>query len=427
MSTISLLEKLLGSVAVEWKALGDVGKFIRGKRFVKTDMVSKGFPCIHYGEMYTHYGVWANEAKSFIDSKLASKLRVANHGDVVIVTAGETIEDIGNGTAWLGKSDVVIHDACFSYKSELDPKYVSYFLRTSQFKGQIKRSISSGKISAINENGLSKAEIPIPWPKNKKKSLEAQSKIVRILDVFTELTAELTVELTAELTARKKQYNYYRDRLLSFEDGEVERKTLGELGEFIRGNGLQKKDFVEIGFPAIHYGQIYTRYGLCADETFTFIEEILANRLRKARKNDLLLATTSENDEDVVKPLAWLGDEVAISGDMMLFRHAQNVKYLAYFFQTESFQRQKQKFITGAKIRRVSSGDLSKITVPIPYAEEAEKSLAEQARIVAILDKFDALTNSISEGLPREIELRQKQYEYYRDQLFNFPKSEVAA
>ena len=85
------------------------------------------------------------------------------------------------------------------------------------------------------------------------------------------------------------------------------------------------------------------------------------------------------------------------------------------------------KYITGTKVRRISSDNLAKIAVPIPYPNDPEKSLAEQARIVAILDKFDALTNSISEGLPREIELRQKQYEYYRDMLFNFPKPQEVA
>jgi type I restriction enzyme M protein len=135
---------------VEWKTLGEMGEFVRGKRFVKADMMSQGFPCIHYGEMYTHYNVWAKETKSFLNKDLAAKLRVANPGDVIIVAAGETIEDIGKGTAWLGDTDVVIHDACFAYKSELNPKYVSYFLRTKVFHDQIKKHISSGKISAIN-------------------------------------------------------------------------------------------------------------------------------------------------------------------------------------------------------------------------------------------------------------------------------------
>ncbi len=202
---------------------------------------------------------------------------------------------------------------------------------------------------------------------------------------------------------------------------DVEWLSLGELGDFIRGNGLQKKDFVESGFPAIHYGQIYTRYGLSADKTFTYVLPELANKLRKAQKNDLLLATTSENDEDVVKPLAWLGDNVAISGDMMLFRHEQNVKYLAYFFQSEIFQTQKMKYITGAKVRRVSSGDLSKIKIPIPCSNNPEKSLAIQSEIVRILDKFTALTAELT----AELNMRKKQYNYYRDQLFSFKEGEV--
>ncbi|EPW8591145.1 restriction endonuclease subunit S [Escherichia coli] len=202
---------------------------------------------------------------------------------------------------------------------------------------------------------------------------------------------------------------------------DVEWLSLGELGDFIRGNGLQKKDFVESGFPAIHYGQIYTRYGLSADKTFTYVLPELANKLRKAQKNDLLLATTSENDEDVVKPLAWLGDNVAISGDMMLFRHEQNVKYLAYFFQSEIFQTQKMKYITGAKVRRVSSGDLSKIKIPIPCSNNPEKSLAIQSEIVRILDKFTALTAELT----AELNMRKKQYNYYRDQLLSFDESSV--
>ncbi|MFY7239395.1 restriction endonuclease subunit S [Enterobacter hormaechei] len=198
---------------------------------------------------------------------------------------------------------------------------------------------------------------------------------------------------------------------------DVEWLSLGELGDFIRGNGLQKKDFVESGFPAIHYGQIYTRYGLSADKTFTYVLPELANKLRKAQKNDLLLATTSENDKDVVKPLAWLGDNVAISGDMMLFRHEQNVKYLAYFFQSEIFQTQKMKYITGAKVRRVSSGDLSKIKIPIPCSNNPEKSLTIQSEIVRILDRFTALT--------AELTMRKNQYNYYRDQLLSFDEGEV--
>lgn len=100
---------------------------------------------------------------------------------------------------------------------------------------------------------------------------------------------------------------------------------------------------------------------------------------------------------------------------MMLFRHQQNVKFLAYYIQTTMFQSAKKKKITGTKVRRVSAGDLSTMKITVP-------SLTEQSRIVKILDKFDTLTSDLTKGLPREIELRQKQYEFYREELLNFKK-----
>jgi len=196
---------------VEWKTLGEIGEFTRGKRFVKTDMITEGVPCIHYGEMYTHYKIWAKESRSFLAPALAAKLRVAKTGDVIIVAAGETIEDIGLGVAWLGEEDIVIHDACFAYSHSMHPNYVSHFLQTDIFHSQIKRHISSGKISAINAAGLSKAKIPVP-------PIEEQKRIASILDKFHVLINDISVGLPAEIEARRKQYEYYRNRLLTFKN-----------------------------------------------------------------------------------------------------------------------------------------------------------------------------------------------------------------
>lgn len=194
-----------------------LGEFIRGKRFVKTDMISEGVPCIHYGEMYTHYDTWADKTKSFVTKDLVEKknLRLAEKGDVVLVAAGETIEDIGKGTAWFGEEGVVIHDACFYYKSDLNPKYVAYFTRTRQFHDQIKKHIRTGKISAINAKGLGKAIIPIP-------SSEEQERIVNILDKFDALSTSISEALPKEIELRKKQYEYYRNMLLTFPKDAVE-------------------------------------------------------------------------------------------------------------------------------------------------------------------------------------------------------------
>lgn len=189
---------------------------------------------------------------------------------------------------------------------------------------------------------------------------------------------------------------------------------MASIGEFIRGNGLQKKDFVESGVGCIHYGQLYTHYGTFADKTKTFVSETFAKKLRKAKTGDLVIATTSENDEDVCKAVAWMGkEEIAVSGDAYIYRHSLHPKYAAYFFQTRKFQEQKKRHITGTKVRRVSGESMGKFMIPVPPMEEQE-------RIVSILDKFDALVNGISDGLPAEIIARRQQYEHYRDRLLTF-------
>ena len=295
---------------------------------------------------------------------------------------------------------------------QIDIRYLYHLLL--EIHPEIQALCTFTGIPALNAGRLKELKIPIP-------PLTIQKEIVRILDKFTELIAELTTELTNELTARKKQYSYYRDKLLTFKESEVEHLPMGQegVGEFIRGSSLQKKDFTETGVGCIHYGQIYTHYGTYAEKTKTFVSENLAKKSRKAQSGDLVIATTSENDEDVCKAVAWLGNEdICVSSDACIYRHNLEAKYVSYFFQTEQFQKQKRQYITGTKVRRVNADNLAKILIPVP-------SLAKQARIVSILDKFDTLTHSISEGLPREIALRQKQYEYYRDLLLNFPKSEA--
>ena len=126
----------------------------------------------------------------------------------------------------------------------------------------------------------------------------------------------------------------------------VEYKPMGEVGEFIRGNGLQKKDFRDEGFSAIHYGQIYTKYGLYADSTFSFVDHDLANKLRKAKPGDVVIATTSENDDDLGKAVAWIGkNEVAVSGDAFIYKSDLDAKYISYFISSNLFHSQKKKYV----------------------------------------------------------------------------------
>ena len=189
---------------------------------------------------------------------------------------------------------------------------------------------------------------------------------------------------------------------------------MGEIGTFIRGNGLQKKDFTESGVGCIHYGQIYTHYGTSATKTKSFVDAALAKNLLKVEKGDIVLACTSENIEDVAKAVAWLGEETIVTGGhSVVFKHNEVPKYIAYFMQTSSFFNQKKKYAYGAKVIDIKTEDLAKILIPVPPIEVQEK-------IVAILDRFEALVNDISKGLPAEIEAQKTRYEYYRNKLLTF-------
>ncbi len=245
---------------------------------------------------------------------------------------------------------------------------------------------------------FSKFEIPLP-------PLSVQQEIVSVLDSFTTLIDKMK----KEVELRKKQMEYYREKLMSPRDN-WEIKTLGEIGTFTKGTGLLKSDFREMGFPSIHYGQIHTYYNTVTVQTISFCEESYANKLRKASYGDLLIATTSEDVEACCKAVTWLGKgEVAYSGDSHCFSHNQDPKFVAYLFQTEMFAKQKRMAATGAKVVRVSGESMATFSFAFP-------SLTTQHSIVRILDAFDSYITK----LEKLITLREKQYEYYREKLLTF-------
>lgn len=197
----------VGGQEVEWKQMSEVGTFIRGKRFVRTDIVEEGVPCIHYGDIYTYYGLTATKAKTYLKPEKAEKMKFASKNDVVIVGAGENNMDIG--VAWLSDEEVAIHDACYIFKSKMNPRFVSHYLRGSNYHLQIKKYVCEGKICSISSKSIGRSLIPVP-------SLSEQERIANILDRFESLTTSLQSGLPAEIAARRQQYEYYRDKLLTF-------------------------------------------------------------------------------------------------------------------------------------------------------------------------------------------------------------------
>lgn len=408
MSKLSYLEKLLDGIEVEWNCLGNTSFFEianNGRKPVKSSLRIAGET--------PYYG--ANNIQDYVDG-------YTHDGEYVLIAEDGSANlerysiQYTKGKFWANNHVHVVRG-----RFGVNSRFMYHYLCIVNFIP----FLTGGGRAKLTKGQLIEIPIPIPCPDNPEKSLAIQAEIVRILDAFTALTAELT----AELTARKKQYNYYRDQLLSFKDDEVEWKTLGEIGEFIRGKRFTKADYVEEGIRVIHYGEIYTRYGVYATDSLSQVRADMAMSLRYAEPGDVILTDVGETVEDVGKAVAWLGDEkVAIHDHCYAFRHSMNPKFVSYCMQTASFIAEKAKYVARTKVNTLLINGFSKISIPVPYPNDPERSLAEQARIVAILDKFDTLTHSINEGLPREIELRQKQYEYYRELLFRFPgPKEVAA
>ena len=231
-------------------------------------------------------------------------------------------------------------------------------------------------------------QIPIP-------SLTVQKEIVRVLDAFT----ELTTELTTELSARKKQYNHYRDQLLTFDRDDVEWKSL----ECLAKNLNSKRKPITSGLREAGEIPYYGASGIVdyvkdyiLDGDYLLVSEDGANLL--ARNTPIAFSVSGK---------CWVNNHAHI----LEFETYAERKYVEYYFNSIDLT----PYISGAAQPKLNKKNLNSIIIPSP-------SLDEKKRIVSILDKFDALTNSIIEGLPREIELRNKQYEYYRNLLLNFPK-----
>ena len=168
-----------------------------------------------------------------------------------------------------------------------------------------------------------------------------------------------------------------------------EYKKLGEIGTFIRGGNFSKKDFVEDGFPCIHYGQIHMKFGV---ETLRNISSVPAEMVkddRCAKKGDLVIAITSEDDAGSCKCTAWMGDyDVYVGGHTAIYRHTMQPKYVSYYFKSPYFQKDKLEYTHGFKVVEISPKDIAKISIPVP-------PLSEQQSIVDYLDsafaKIDAM------------------------------------
>ena len=403
MTKLEKMIKELCQDGAEYKTIEEICENVFSGGTPKTSVTEYydgDIPWLRSGEI--NFNV-IKETEKFITEKglVESSAKWIRKNSVLIALTGATVARSAVNEIPLTANQSVC--AMETKEEIINYKYLYYCIENmyNNIKG-----MAQGALTSINLGIIKKLSVPVP-------PLEVQREIVRILDNFTELTAELTEKLTAELTACKKQYEYYRDTVI-ISNQNVPMVKLGGFAEIIRGGNFQKKDFADEGRPCIHYGQMYTYFGVHTDKTIKYVSEETFNKSKQAVPNDIVMAVTSENVEDVCSCTAWVGKEaIAVSGHTAIIHHNQNAKYLSYYFHTSHFFSQKKKLAHGIKVIEVTPSKLADILVPLP-------SLEEQARIVSILDRFNVIFDDIFTGLLAEIEARQKQYEYYREKLLTF-------
>ncbi|HGW5209010.1 TPA: restriction endonuclease subunit S [Escherichia coli] len=413
MNELSYLEKLMDGVEVEWKAVGDIAGYSTTK--VDADKL---------------------DATSFVgvDNLLADKggridatyqpntarLTAYEPGDILLGNIRPYLKKV-----WMAENnggcsgDVLAIRILADCKKIISPEYLYYALSSDSFFSYSMQHAKGAKMPRGSKDAILNYQIPIPCPSAPEKSLAIQSEIVRILDKFTALTAELT----AELNMRKKQYNYYRDQLLSFKEGEgeVEWKTLGEVAKIQRGasprpivNYLTEQGN---GIPWIKIGDTIpgSKY---IDKTLQKITAEGAQKSRILNPGDFVISNSmSFGRPYILRITGAIHDGWASISN---FGEKLNADYLYHYLSSKKVKNYWESKINSGSVSNLNADIIKTLPVPLPDKQKQE-------RISALLDKFDTLTNSITEGLPREIELRQKQYEYYRDLLFSFPKPETVS
>lgn len=384
-----IIEKLLNGAEVEWKPLGKVAELKRGKTITAKDKTEGNIPVISGGQKPAYYtGEYNRE--------------------------GETITVAGSG-AYAGflmywNEPIFLGDA-FSVKPNLDiliTKYVYHFLLSKQ---QWIFNLKKGSgVPHVYPKDLAILEIPIP-------PLEIQQKIVKTLDKFTELEATLEATLEAELALRVKQYNYYRDLLLNENQKNpffknIEYRCLGDIT--LSSSNVKWKNNTNI-YKYIDLTSV-DRENHSIGETIEISALTAPSRAQKlVAKDDVIFATTRPTQLRFTFINEEFENSIASTGYCVLRANTNLVlpKWIYHNLGSIDFKNFLEENQSGSAYPAVSDSKVKEYKIPIPPLEIQEK-------IILILDKFENLANSIKDGLPREVELRKKQYEYYRNELLNF-------
>ena len=407
MSKLDELLRELCPDGVEYKKLGEIATISRGGNFQKKDFLTEGVPCIHYGQIYTKYGLFADKTFTFISEECAKKQKMARPNDIVMAVTSENIEDVCKCLAWLGDEPVAVsgHSAIIHHNQ--NAKYLVYYFHSQMFFAQKRKLAHGTKVIEVTPDALVDIALPVP-------PIEIQREIVRILDNFTNLTAELT----AELTARKTQYAYYRDNLLTTKPQWNHVKILDMLSQPITDGPHTTPQFVQNGVPFISVDSIWDgkihfekRRGYITEE---FDEECC--KKYKPQKNDVYMVKSGSTTGKVAFVDTDIRFNIWSPLAAMRVNEKNSARFLFYLLQTERVQKQVKAKSSHGSQPNLGMRELEQFEVDIP-------PLDVQNRIVNVLDNFEKICSDLNIGLPAEIEARQKQYEYYRDKLLTFAET----
>ena len=404
----------------------------RGNGIKREEVRETGIPCVRYGEIYTDYGISFEKTKSYTDENLITNKKYIDYGDILFAITGESVEEIGKSTAYIGKEKCLVGGDILVLKHKQDPVYLSYVLSTENAQKQKSKGKIKSKVVHTNATDIGEIEIPLP-------PLEVQKRVVEVLDNFEKICNDLNIGLPAEIEARQKQYEFYRNYLLTFEEksrqailayeltslrSKQQAQNLIKILQYVYGyveleldkvanitmgvspNGNSITDTKNEENIEFHQGKTY--FG----ETMLLQSNVYTNEPKKyAEKNSIVMSVRAPvGDTNMTDRKIAIGRGLC---SILADEEISTTKYLYYYIQSNV---DKLKAMSnGSTFEAINSENIRKFAIPLPPLEE-------QQRIVDILDRFDKLCNDISEGLPAEIEARQKQYEYYREKLLTLKK-----
>lgn len=380
----TFIKNLLNGQAVEWRTLGEVVLPTNNIKWHESDLSYRYIDLSSVNKDNNNIG----ETLEITSKNAPSRAqKIVKKDDIIFATTRPTQMRSAlippNLDGQIASTGYCILRA---NQNEVLPKWIYYNLQINEFKIYLQDKQSGTAYPAISDGLIKQFQIPIP-------PLSVQSQIVQILDTFTELNDQLTTELSM----RQKQYQYYRDLLLSeHELAKVgfEWKSLGKLGIINRGKRVVKSQLTTEGVYPVYQNSLqplgyFDKSNVKANTTF-------------------MITAGAAGEIGYSNCTFWSAD------DCYYFDCPKDV--LDDRFLYHSLKKQQNKIfsqVRKASIPRLGRNSVENIKIPIP-------PLSVQNQIVAILDTFDTLVNSISEGLPKEIQLRQKQYEYYRELLLGF-------